>query len=86
MMGINLMLVSFIPTNFLKRGRVSTVSGILNSTVYIGSSISTFGLGVVADLFGWSILIRFLCLFAAMGLVFCLCAIPEWKKFSSTLG
>ena len=86
MMGINLMLVSFIPTNFLKRGRVSTVSGILNSTVYIGSSISTFGLGVVADLFGWSILIRFLCLFAAMGLVFCLCAIPEWKKFSFTLG
>lgn len=86
MMGINLMLVSFIPTNFLKWGRVSTVSGILNSTVYIGSSISTFGLGVVADLFGWSILIRFLCLFAAMGLVFCLCAIPGWKKFSSTLG
>lgn len=31
MMGVNMMLVSFVPTNFIRWGRVSTISGLLNS-------------------------------------------------------
>lgn len=81
MMGVNMMLVSFVPTNFIRWGRVSTISGLLNSTVYIGSSIATYGLGAVADLYGWPVLIRFLSVACLAGVVFCLLASPGWKRF-----
>lgn len=81
MMGVNIMLVSFVPTNFIRYGRVSTVSGLLNSTVYIGSSIATYGLGAIADLYGWSLLIRALSITAVGGFLLCLLATPGWKKF-----
>lgn len=81
MMGINVMLVSFVPTNFIRWGRVSTISGLLNSTVYIGSSIATYGLGAVADVYGWSMLIRCLGVSAVAGLGLCVLAGPGWRKF-----
>ena len=81
MMGINIMLVSFVSTAFIRYNRVSTVSGLLNSTVYIGSSIATYGLGAIADLYGWSLLIRSLSVTAIGGFLLCLLAAPGWKKF-----
>lgn len=81
MMGINVMLVSFVPTNFIRWGRVSTVSGLLNSTVYIGSSIATYGLGAVADVYGWSVLIRCLGVSALAGVLLCVLAGPKWRMF-----
>lgn len=81
MMGINVMLVSFVPTYFIRWGKVSTVSGILNSTVYIGSSIATYGLGAVADVWGWSWLIRLLCIVTLVGLAGAGIVIPRWKQF-----
>lgn len=84
MMGINVMLVSFVPTSFIRWGRVSTVSGLLNSTVYIGSSIATYGLGAVADIYGWSMLIRCLGVSALGGVVLCILARPKWQKFLSS--
>lgn len=81
MMGINVMLVSFVPTYFIRWGKVSTVSGILNSTVYIGSSIATYGLGAVADVWGWSWLIRLLCVVTLVGLAGAGIVIPRWKQF-----
>lgn len=41
MHGINLMLVCIVPAFFEKSGKVSTVSGIINSCTYIGSAVST---------------------------------------------
>lgn len=84
MMGINVMLVSFVPTNFIRWGRVSTVSGLLNSTVYIGSSIATYGLGAVADVYGWSMLIKCLSVSALGGIALCLLARPRWQTFLSS--
>lgn len=81
MMGINVMLVSFVPTYFIRWGKVSTVSGVLNSTVYIGSSIATYGLGAVADVWGWPWLIRLLCIVTLAGLVGSGLVIPRWKRF-----
>lgn len=81
MMGINVMLVSFVPTNFIRWGRVSTISGLLNSTVYIGSSIATYGLGAVADIYGWSMLIKCLSVSALVGILLCILAEPKWRKF-----
>lgn len=81
MMGINVMLVSFVPTYFIRFGKVSTVSGLLNSTVYIGSSISTYALGAIADSFGWSLLLKFLCIITVLAFLVSLPAGRRWKLF-----
>lgn len=83
MTGTNVMLVHIVPTYFVKYGRVSTVSGVVNATVYIGSSIATFGIGAIADAFGWSTLLIVLCVVAAAGALICLATAPAWKRFVS---
>lgn len=82
MTGTNVMLVHIIPTYFVKYGRVSTVSGVVNATVYIGSSIATFGIGAIADAFGWSALLGVLFLTAAAGALICLGTAPMWRRFA----
>lgn len=84
MMGINVMLVSFVPTYFIRFGKVSTVSGLLNATVYIGSSIATYALGAIADQLGWSLLIKILFAVTLAGVLFCRPAAVMWKKFLKT--
>ncbi len=81
MMGINVMLVSFIPSYFIRFGKVSTISGLLNSTVYIGSSLAVYGLGTLADSAGWSFILKFLCMVAATGILGSLICVPRWGKF-----
>lgn len=81
MMGINVMLVNFVPTYFIRWGKVSTISGILNSTVYIGSSIATYGLGAVADVWGWSFLVRLLGGVTLAGVIGAAVVMPGWKRF-----
>lgn len=83
MVGINTMFVSMIPTHFASYGKVSFVSGLLNSCVYIGSSFSTFGIGIMADYIGWNFIILFLCLIAVVGSICCVIAYPYWKRFLS---
>ena len=48
------MLICMIPPFFAKYGKVSTVSGILNSCTYVGSAISTYGVSVLAKNIGWT--------------------------------
>lgn len=49
MFGVNLMLISRVPGHFAGRGNVSTVSGILNAATYVGSALSTYVFGAVAE-------------------------------------
>uniref|UniRef100_UPI0006D02184 MFS transporter n=1 Tax=Clostridium sp. NkU-1 TaxID=1095009 RepID=UPI0006D02184 len=81
MMGINVMLVSFIPSYFIRFGKVSTISGLLNSTVYIGSSLAVYGLEALADSAGWSFILKFLCMVAVVGILGSLICVPRWRKF-----
>ena len=53
MYGINLMLISRVPRHFARFGRVATISGILNASTYIGSSLSTAASGAISDHYGW---------------------------------
>lgn len=52
--GSNLMLISMVPAFFKNTGKVSTVSGVLNSFVYVGSAISTYGIALLSQNFDWS--------------------------------
>lgn len=54
MVGANIMLINLIPVHFGMIGRSSSVTGIMNCSAYIGSAVSSFGIGSVAQNFGWS--------------------------------
>lgn len=54
MYGVNLMLVCELPGRFAGGGRVGTISGILNSGVYVGAALSIYGFAALRERFaGW---------------------------------
>lgn len=80
MYGVNLMLICMIPQFFKKSGRVSTISGIMNSCAYIGSAVSTYGMALLSEKFGWSFTLLSWLVIAALGTVICLICKNAWKK------
>lgn len=86
MMGVNLMLVSFVPTHFSRMGMVSFLSGLTNSMVYIGSSVSTYTIGLAADKFGWDALFLILGALALTSSLLCFLAAPRWSRFVQNAG
>lgn len=80
MHGVNLIIICMIPPFFKKAGIVSTVSGILNSCTYIGSAISTYGIAVLSESFGWSFTLFIWLVIAALGTVVCFLCVKPWNK------
>ena len=83
MHGINIMLISVVPKRFLRSGKVSTFSGLLNAFTYVGASLSTYGIAVLSDLYGWNVTILLWLAVTVVGIGVCLAATPLWKKFRS---
>ena len=81
MHGINFMLISMAPRQFRRLGRVSLVSGTLNSCTYIGSAISTYGIAFLSESIGWQGTSLIWATIAAGGAIVCLSASKQWKKF-----
>lgn len=81
MYGVNLMLISRVPGHFAKRGNVSTVSGILNAATYLGSALSTYVFGAVAENAGWMPVVIIWGVTALGGTVFLLLGIRKWAGF-----
>ncbi|MBQ8995366.1 MAG: MFS transporter [Oscillospiraceae bacterium] len=80
MHGINLMLVSLLPSYFGKMGVVSTVSGLVNSCTYLGSALVTYGIGASVDLIGWEWVTGIWCAAAFVGAI--VCALSSRTKWS----
>ena len=71
MAGVNNVITSMIPLYMKeKTGNSGMLAGILNGFCYLGSTISSYGLGTVADHLGWkAVFILFLALCGAAMLV-----------------
>ena len=81
MHGVNLMLISILPPLLADKGRVSAVSGILNTCTYVGSALSAYLIPVVTEASGsWSTTLLLWFLSAFIGTLICLFSIPSWKK------
>lgn len=80
MHGVNLMLVCMIPQFFEKSGKVSTVSGVINSCTYIGSAISTYGIALLSEKLGWGFTLLSWIVIAVLGTALCLVCIKAFKK------
>ena len=81
MHGINYMLISLAPRQFRRFGRVSLVSGALNSCTYIGSAISTYGIALLSETLGWKRTSLIWALIAGVGAALCLSISKKWKRF-----
>jgi len=79
MHAVNLMLISTVPAYFKKYGTVSTASGVLNACTYVGSAISTYGIAVLSDNFGWIFTLRLWVLIAAVAAILCSLAMRNFK-------
>ena len=83
MHGVNLILICMIPPFFKSQGNVSTVSGILNASTYIGSAVSTYGIAKLSGSIGWNNVVFLWFLIALSGTIVCMVSIPGWRrKFS----
>lgn len=80
MHGTNSVLIMLMPSHFRHTGHVSTISGVLNACVYIGSALSTYGFAAMSESAGWSgTIMLWLALSIACGGILLLC-IPGWNK------
>lgn len=76
--GVNVMLVCFVPNCFRKYGKVSTASGVINASTYIGSAAFTYGIALLSEKFGWGLTLKIWILIAAMGTLFSFLASKRW--------
>ena len=57
MMAVNTLLINLYPLRFERNGRVASVSGLLNAVAYIGTAVSTYGIGILVQGKGWRVTI-----------------------------
>ncbi len=85
MHGINVILTCMIPLYFAEFGKVSFVSGLVNSFVYVGSAVSTYGFAVISDNFGWRTTVLSWVIISLSGAGVCLVGAVLWKKFKASM-
>ena len=82
MHGVNLLLVCMLPPYFAKGGKVSVISGLMNSVTYIGSALSAYVIPLATENAGWNVTLMLWLAMAGLGTVLCLVCIPAWKKMA----
>lgn len=81
MVGSNIMLINLMPIHFGAIGRAASVTGVLNCVAYFGSALSAYGIGRVADLYGWQAAVYVWLGFAVLALVTALLGARKWGKY-----
>ncbi|MBQ7595444.1 MAG: MFS transporter [Clostridia bacterium] len=80
MHGINLILVCMLPAIYADEKNMSTLSGTLNFTTYVGSAASTYGFAVLSDSAGWNGTVIMWTAIAALGAVMCVLSAVKAKE------
>ncbi len=80
MHAINFLIIALVPKRFSRFGNVGTISGLLNSFVYVGSSISIWGIARIAEAWGWQTTIAVWGIAAAVGIGLCLSIARKWSN------
>ncbi len=83
MIAVNTLLISVFPGHFSATGQVATISGILNFSVYVGSALSNYGIGAIAEGLGWTPVIGLWAAAALAGAGLCLLAGRRWARWQT---
>ena len=81
MHGVNALFISLVPLYFARMGKSSAVTGTMNSFTYLGSGISSFGVGIITAGFGWGVVIMSWLMVALSGVAVCLLCAKKWNRF-----
>ncbi|MBQ4087202.1 MAG: MFS transporter [Clostridia bacterium] len=73
--SLNSLITSIVPLFMREKMNSGFLAGILNGFCYLGSTISSYGLGVIADGYGWTAVF-----YTLIG--FCLLAIMVWAGYA----
>ena len=79
--GVNAVLISFIPLRYAAFGLTAVVAGLTNAVTYLGSALSGFGIGAVAQHGGWRTVEELLLALCVAGIVCCAAIRPVWRRF-----
>ncbi len=85
MMAVNTVYVGVVPGYFAKKGRSSSVSGILNAFVNLGIATSMFATGAFSEAFGWDMTMIFWCVCGGIGVFSSLIGYQMWKRYKVNL-
>ena len=66
MAGVNNIITSMMPLYWKEKLNAGLLAGVLNGCCYVGSTLSAYGLGLIADMGGWN---------AVFWLLFSLCMV-----------
>ena len=67
MFGANPAMTAIIPLGYRKYGRVSSVAGFIDFSIYIGSGLAGAFTGLIVDIFGWTNVFMMWCLVSLVG-------------------
>lgn len=81
MMSVNALLISVLPSRFGKLQKASVISGILNSCVYTGCAVSTYGIGALSESRGWSVTILLMAAGAVAAGSICIGVSRRWGRY-----
>lgn len=81
MIGVNTALISLVPTYFIRFNKTSVTVGLLNSMAYIGSAISGYGIGLLAERAGWDAAQIIWLAVGIAGVLSCGAAAVKWDRF-----
>lgn len=85
MLGVNAMLLTFIPLHFSRLGKVASITGFLNSCSYLASAVSGVTIGAIAEKSGWRITIVSWLIIASLGMIICLAGKTFWARGRSKI-
>ena len=75
----NFILTSILPSYFKNTSNVSTIAGVLNATVYLGSALSGYGFSSLTTKYGWDLGIIIWLIVACVAVVFLIIIIKKWN-------
>ena len=78
----NTSLTCYLPARFVKSGKVSTVSGLVNAFTYVGSTLAASLVPALAASTGWAPTILSWCAVAMACLACALLNARRWKAFT----
>ena len=86
MLGINTMFINVIPVRVGAHGGAAMISGMLNAMTYFGAAAVTWGIGSIAEGFGWNAVFM-LCLGMTLpALIVCYLLANNLEKFFARTG
>ena len=80
MLGVNTMFLTYIPLRFASTGKSSSMTGLLDSLSYASSALSGATIGMVAQRFGWNVIILSWIGTAVCGFAACAAGVRTWGK------